>query len=200
MWDRWQAGESTRSIGRRLGRTGASIRALVESTGGVRPALRRRSRRHLSLVEREEISRGVATGESLRSVAARLGRAASTVSRELARNGGRRRYRAHRADREAWQRARRPKLSKLAEHRELRGVVEDKLADWWSPQQVARWLRRTYPENREMQVSHETIYLSLFIQGREPQLPSRCSSKRSTNLPCDLVSSERASAVSHHMA
>jgi IS30 family transposase len=122
--------------------------------------------RHLSFREREEISRGVAAGESLRAVAARLGRAASTVSRELARNGGSGRYRAHRADRKAWQRARRPKLSKLADHLELRAVVEEKLADWWSPQQIARWLRRTYPENREMYVSHETIYLSLFIQGR----------------------------------
>jgi IS30 family transposase len=99
-------------------------------------------------------------------IAARLGRAPSTVSREVVRNGGRHRYRAHRADRVAWRRARRPKPSKLAEHRELRAVVEDKLADWWSPQQVARWLRRTYPENQEMHVSHETIYLSLFIQGR----------------------------------
>ena len=166
VWDRWQAGETTRSIGRRVGRSGASVRAFVESTGGVRPAPRRRSARHLSFREREEISRGVAAGESLRAVAARLGRAASTVSRELARNGGSGRYRAHRADRKAWQRARRPKPSKLADHLELRAVVEEKLADWWSPQQIARWLRRTYPENREMYVSHETIYLSLFIQGR----------------------------------
>jgi len=166
VWDRWQAGETTRSIGRRVGRSGASVRAFVESTGGVRPAPRRRSARHLSFREREEISRGVAAGESLRAVAARLGRAASTVSRELARNGGSGRYRAHRADRKAWQRARGPKPSKLADHLELRAVVEEKLADRWSPQQIARWLRRTYPENREMYVSHETIYLSLFIQGR----------------------------------
>ncbi len=166
VWDRWQAGETTRSIGRQLGRSGASIRAFVESTGGVRPHRRRRAQRHLSLFEREEISRGVAAGESLRMIAARLGRAPSTVSREVVRNGGRHWYRAHRADRVAWRRARRPKPSKLAEHRELRAVVEDKLADWWSPQQVARWLRRTYPENQEMYVSHETIYLSLFIQGR----------------------------------
>ena len=166
VWDRWQAGDTTRSIGRRLGRTGASIRAFVESTGGVRPHPRRRSRRHLSLGEREEISRGIAAGESLRSMAVRLERAPSTVSRELARNGGRRRYRAHRADRVAWKRARRPKPAKLAEHLELRQVVEEKLADLWSPQQIARWLRRAYPENQEMQVSHETIYLSLFIQGR----------------------------------
>ena len=112
VWDRWQAGETTRSIGRQLGRTGASIRAFVESTGGVRPHRRFRAQRHLTVLEREEISRGVAAGEPLRVIAGRLGRAASTVSRELARNGGPGRYRAHRADRVAWQRARRPKSSK----------------------------------------------------------------------------------------
>ena len=108
----------------------------------------------------------MAAGESLRMVAAQLGRAPSTVSRELARNGGRSSYRAHRADRSAIRRARRPKASKLAENPGLRAVVEDKLDQWWSPEQVARWLRRSYPEDQEMQVSHETIYLSLFIQGK----------------------------------
>ena len=98
VWDRRQTGESNRSIGRRLGRSAASIRAFVEASGGVRPAVRHRSVRHLSLVEREEISRGVAAGESLRVLARRLGRAPSTLSREVARNGGRRQYRAHRAD------------------------------------------------------------------------------------------------------
>jgi IS30 family transposase len=117
-------------------------------------------------VEREEISRGVAAGDSLRMVATRLGRAPSTISRELARNGGRHRYRAHHADRAALRRARRPKPSKLAEHRKLRTVVEEKLAEWWSPQQVVLWLKRTYPDDQEMQVSHETIYLSLFVQGK----------------------------------
>ncbi|MCH8130816.1 MAG: IS30 family transposase [Acidobacteria bacterium] len=117
-------------------------------------------------MEREELSRGVAAGDSLRMVATRLGRAPSTISRELARNGGRHRYRAHHADRAAVRRARRPKPSKLAENPELRAVVEEKLAEWWSPQQVARWLRRSYPDNQEMYVSHETIYLSLFVQGK----------------------------------
>ncbi len=97
-------------------------------------------------------------------VATRLGRAVSTISRELARNGGRVGYRAHHADRAAVRRARRPKPSKLAAHRELRGVVEEKLAEWWSPQQVVLWLKRTYPDDQEIQVSHETIYLSLFVQ------------------------------------
>jgi len=166
VWDRWQAGDAYRLIGRDLGRSAGSIRAFVESWGGVRPRVRRRSSGHLSLVEREEISRGVAVGDSLRSIGARIGRAPSTISRELARNGGRDGYRAHRADRAAIRRARRPKPSKLATNPGLRQVVEDLLEEWWSPQQVARWLRRAYPEDQEMWVSHETIYLSLFIQGK----------------------------------
>ncbi|MCH7583315.1 MAG: IS30 family transposase, partial [Acidobacteria bacterium] len=132
VWDRWRAGDAYRLIGRDLGRSAASIRGFVESWGGVRPEPRRRSERHLSLQEREEISRGVAAGDSLRMVAARLGRAPSTISRELARNGGRHRYRAHRADRTAWRRTRRPKPSKLAENPVLRAVVEEKLGEWWS--------------------------------------------------------------------
>ncbi len=166
VWDRWQAGDGYRLIGRDLGRSAASIRAFVESWGGIRPEPRKRSPRHLSLTEREEISRGVAAGDSLRSIGNRLGRAASTVSRELARNGGRPRYRAHHADRAAVRRARRPKPSKLAENPVLRQVVEEKLGEWWSPQQVVLWLKRSYPDNQEMRVSHETIYLSLFVQGK----------------------------------
>jgi IS30 family transposase len=166
VWDRRAAGELNRSIGRSLGRTGASIRALVESTGGVRPAARKRCVQHLTLVEREEISRGLAHNESLCEIAQRLGRAPSTVSREVARNGGRDTYRAHRADRAAFRRARRPKSSKLFDNNMLRGVVAEKLADRWSPQQISGWLRRTYPHNEGMHVSHETIYLTLFIQAR----------------------------------
>ncbi len=166
VWDRWQAGESNRSIGPDLGRSAASIRAFVESWGGVRPPARRRLSCHLKLAEREEISRGVAAGDSLRMMAARLGRAPSTISRELARNGGRSSYRAHRADRTAWRRARRPKPSKLAENPELRGLVEEKLELWWSPRQISRWLCEAYPADEEMRVSHETIYQSLFIQGK----------------------------------
>jgi len=166
VWDRRQAGEPNRSIGRRLGRSAASIRAFVEASGGVRPAVRHRPVRHLSLVEREEISRGVAAGESLRLLARRLGRAPSTLSREVARNGGRHRYRAHRADQAAWQRARRPQDCKLASNPTLRAIVEELLAERWSPQQIAGRLRRTYPDDEEMRVSHETIYLTLFIQAR----------------------------------
>ena len=166
VWDRWQRGEAMRSIARRLGRESSSVRTLIEDTGGVQPVPRRRSPRCLSLIEREEISRGVAAGESLRQIAGRLGRAASTVCRDVARNGGRRRYRALGADRAAWQRARRPKTAKLATNGQLRAVVEDKLAEWWSPQQISGWLGDTYPGVEEMRVSHETIYLSLFVQGK----------------------------------
>jgi IS30 family transposase len=160
------AGELTRSIARRLGRNGSSIRRLFEDAGGVRPAPRRRAERHLTLLEREEISRGVAAGESLRAIASRLGRAASTISREVAGNDGRLWYRAYRADRAAWGRARRPQRCKLATNPKLRAEVEDKLAVRWSPEQISRWLRHTYPEDEAMHVSHETIYLTLFIQAR----------------------------------
>ena len=142
VWDRWEAGDANRLIGRDLGRSAASIRVFVESWGGVRPQPRTRSPRHLSLTEREEISRGVAAGVSLRMVAVRLGRAPSTVSRELAGNGGRHRYRAYHADRGAVRRARRPKPSKLAENPELRAVVEEKLEDWWSPQNALICMRK----------------------------------------------------------
>ncbi len=166
VWDRRQAGEGNRSIGRRLGRSAGSIRAFVESSGGVRPPLRRRSSRHLSLDEREEISRGVASGDSSAVIGSRLGRASSTISRELARNGGRHRYRAHRADREAWRRARRPQSCKLTSAPRLRQAVTEKLELRWSPQQISGWLTDTYPDDQEMRVSHETIYLTLFIQAR----------------------------------
>jgi len=166
VWERWQGGEAMRKIARRLGRESSSVRTLIEDCGGVRPVPRRRHPRHLSFTEREEVSRGVAAGESLRSIAGRLGRAPSTVCREVTRNGGRHRYRAQRADRAALRRARRPKMSKLAHNLSLRELVEEKLAEWWSPQQTAGWLREAYPDDPEMWVSHETIYLSLFVQGK----------------------------------
>jgi IS30 family transposase len=145
VWERRKAGEPTRSIARRLGRNGSSIRRLFEDAGGVSPAPRTRAVRHLSLHEREEISRGVARGESLRVIAGHLRRAPSTVSREVARNDGQLRYRAHRADRAAWQRARRPQRCKLATNPMLRQVVENQLAVRWSPQQISGWLQHTYP-------------------------------------------------------
>ena len=186
VWDRRRAGEANRSIGRRLGRSAGSIRAFVESSGGVRPPVRHRSSGHLSFHEREEISRGVAASEPLAVIAGRLGRAPSTISRELARNGGRGGYRAHRADRAAWQRGRRPQSCKLAANETLRGVVEEQLAIRWSPQQISGWLRHTYPENQEMWVSHETIYLTLFIQARgglKHQLTHHLRTRRATRRP-----------------
>ena len=165
VWDRWHGGESMSSIARGLGRESSSVRTMIEDSGGVRPVPRRRHPRQLSFVEREEISRGMAVGESMRQIACRLGRAPSTVCREVARNGGRGQYRAQRAERAALRAARRPKASKLTENSTLRHMVETKLAAWWSSQQIAGWLRSTYPSDSEMWVSHETIYLSLFVQG-----------------------------------
>ena len=166
MWDRWQKGESLNSIARYFGRSHSSIQGVVARTGGIRPAPRRRSRFALRLAEREEISRGVVAGRSIRSIAALLSRAPSTVSREIRRNGGRHRYRASQADQAARDRARRPKRCKLVEHRALACIVAKKLKRRWSPQQIAGWLKRTYLDEERYQVSHETIYRSLFIQAR----------------------------------
>jgi IS30 family transposase len=166
VWDRWQRGEGLKLIGRVFGRTSSSIFQHLQPHGGIRPAVRRRSRRMLSLADREEISRGVAAGVSLRSVARSLGRAPSTISRELRRNGGQRRYRAAAADKRAWDRALRPKPCKLAMHEELRQLVAARLEDNWSPEQIAGWLKHTYPDDEAYRVSHETIYRSLFVQAR----------------------------------
>ena len=165
-WDRWQKGESLNSIARHFGRSHSSIQGILARTGGIRPAPRRRSRLALTLAEREEISRGVVAGHSIRSIAVSLGRAPSTVSRELNRNGGRRLYRANKADQAAWDRAHRPKTCKLVENRALARVVAQQLKKFWSPEQIAGWLKRTYPDDENYQVSHETIYRSLFIQAR----------------------------------
>jgi len=166
IWRRYGAGASLRSISRRLGRSMGTLRMLVASTGGRQPVVPRRSALRLSLAEREEISRGVVAGDSCRLIAGRLRRAPSTVSREITSNDGRNRYRACRAEQAAWDRARRPKAAKLVRCSQLRKMVEAKLASRWSPQQIAGWLARTYPDDRELQVSHETIYMSLFVQPR----------------------------------
>jgi len=166
MWDRWQKGESLNSIARHFGRSHSSIQGVLARTGGIRPPQRRRSRLALTLSEREEISRGVVAGQSLRSIAATLGRVASTVSREINRNGGRRRYRASKADQSAWDRAHRPKSCKLVENRALARIVASKLQLEWSPDQIAGWLKYVYPDDENFKVSHETIYKSLFIQAR----------------------------------
>jgi IS30 family transposase len=166
MWDRWQKGESLHSIAKHFGRGHSSIQGVIGRTGGIRPLPRRRSRLSLTLAEREEISRGLASGHSLRAIASALGRAPSTLSHELKRNGGRRRYRAHAADQVAWDRALRPKPCKLALNRPLAMTVARLLRERWSPWQIAGRLKREYPHNESCRVSHETIYKTLFIQAR----------------------------------
>ena len=166
MWDRWQKGESLESIAQLFDRHHSSVQRILAETGGIRPAPRRRSRLALTLAEREEISRGLAGCASLRRIAAKLGRSPSTISREVNRNGGLKRYRANTADQVAWDRAHRPKPCKLAENRALARVVASKLQLAWSPEQIAGWLKQTYPNDECYQVSHETIYKSLFIQAR----------------------------------
>jgi DNA-binding CsgD family transcriptional regulator len=164
VWARWRQGQSLRLIARQLGERVPSVRAFVLQTGGVQHHPPRRAQRSLSMAEREEVSRGVAAGQPCRQIAARLGRAPSTGSRELARNGGRGRYRAQAADAAAFRRAQRPKPAKLVTQPRLRAAVEAKLAVRWSPQQVAGWLPLAYPQDPVVRVSGETTYLSLFVQ------------------------------------
>ena len=166
IWRRWKAGESLHEIGRALGKAHGSIRFLLLPRGGIPPAARRRSRRALTLGEREDISRGIASGSSMREIARQLDRAASTVSREITRHGGRPSYRAHEADEQAWKSALRPKPCLLALRSRLREVVASKLILDWSPEQISGWLKMQYPDDPSRRVSHETIYRSLFIQAR----------------------------------
>ncbi len=166
LWDRWQRGESMRSIGRVFGKPSSSIYFQLAPHGGIRPEPRRRSRLALTLSEREEISRGIVAQQSIRSIAKLLGRSPSTVSRELSRNGGYDRYRAALADQRAWDGAHRPKRCKLARYPRLSREVARKLRLNWSPEQIAGWLKRAHPEEESYQVSHETIYRSLFVQAR----------------------------------
>jgi IS30 family transposase len=166
VWRRWKAGQSLHEIGRAFGRNHGAIYFLLSLHGGMVPAARRRSPRTLTMAEREAISRGLATGSSIREIARGLKRAGSTVSREVVRHGGRPLYRATEADRRAWQSALRPKLCRLAIHRKLRKVVASKLILDWSPEQISGWLKNQFPQDPTMHVSHETIYRSLFIQAR----------------------------------
>ena len=166
MWDRWQRGESLHQIARLFDRHHSSVRGILAETGGMRPATRRRSARVLSLAEREEISRGLVAERSIRSMAASLGRAPSTVSREIRRNQPAAGYRANQADQAAWDRARRPKRCKLAVHPVLARRVAKKLRRHWSSEQIAGWLKDRYPDATGSQVSHETIYRTLYIQSR----------------------------------
>ena len=166
MWDRWQKGDSLQQIAQLFDRNHSSVERILAESGGIRPAQRCRSRLALTLAEREEISRAVVAGQSMRSIATSLGRAPSTISREIKRNGDQKTYRATQADQAAWDRAHRPKTCKLVENRALAHIVAGKLQMRWSPEQIAGWLKHTYPDDENDQVSHETIYRSLYIQAR----------------------------------
>ena len=166
MWERWRQGESLQQIAQLFDRGHSSIQGVLAATGGIRPTPRCRSRLALTLAEREEISRGLVAGCSIRSIATHLRRAPSSISREINRNGGQGPYRANHADQATWDRARRPKTCRLVQNRTLAHVVASKLQLQWSPEQIAGWLKRAYPGNEDYQVSHETIYRSLFIQAR----------------------------------
>lgn len=166
MWERWKQGDSLHQIAQLFNRNHSSIQGILTKTGGIRPAQRRRSPLALTLAEREEISRSLAAGHSIRYIAALLSRAPSTISREINRHGGQDGYRASQADQAAWNRAHRPKRCKLAANPELARMVASKLQLQWSPEQIAGWLKQTYPGNEDYQVSHETIYRSLYIQAR----------------------------------
>ena len=186
LWDRWQRGESLKAIGRAFDKPSSSIYFQVAPHGGIRPAPRRRSRLALTLAEREEISRGIAAARSMRLMARLLGHSPSTVSREIKRNGGYDRYRAAEADQNAWSRARRPKRCKLANNPQLRWAVVSKLKLNWSPEQIAGWLKRAYPEDESCRVSHETIYRSLYVQARgvfKKELLHHLRSKRTMRRP-----------------
>ena len=166
MWDRWKKGDSLHDIARLFDRGHSSIQNILRETGGIRPRIRKRSSLSLALSEREVISRGLAMRLSLRAIASQLGRSASTISREINRNGGYDRYRASAADEAAWQRALRPKKCKLVDRPDLVHKLARKLQRQWSPQQIAGWLKRQHPNDERYHVSHETIYKSLFIQAR----------------------------------
>jgi IS30 family transposase len=186
MWSRWKAGHHVREIARAFGRDHGSIRGLLLQQGGIAPAPRTRAVIALTLAEREDISRGIAAGKSGRSIAKRIGRAPSTVCREIGRSGGRIAYRASKADIHAWHMALRPKRCLLALNRKVRNLVAGKLMLQWSPEQISGWLRDEFPGDENMRVSHETIYRSLFIQARgvlKRELIKHLRTKRSMRRP-----------------
>jgi IS30 family transposase len=166
MWERWKRGETLTEIAGALGQWPATIFVLLRGRGGIYEPPHRRSSLSLTLSERETITRGIAAKRSMRSIASELGRSASTVSREVGRNDGRDQYRACEAESRAWARARRPKRCKLAQDGRLRRIVERKLQLDWSPEQISCWLKRSFPDDERLRVSHETLYRSLFIQAR----------------------------------
>lgn len=186
LWHRRRHGESINDISHAIGKVRTSVFGVLKTHGGFPPPLRRHASSALTLAEREEISRGIAAGHSMREIARALQRSPSTVSREIARNSGRRRYRATQADKEAWERSRRPKLCRLAQNGKLRRLVANKLALDWSPEQISGWLRRAYPDDETLHVSHETIYRSIFIQARgvlKKELQQHLRSQRTFRKP-----------------
>lgn len=186
VWTRWRRGEQITDIAKALRRADPSVARELDYTGGIAPRARRRSQRTLSVKEREEISRGLRAEESIRSIARRLGRAASSVSREVRRNGGPQCYRALRADARAWSRARRPKRCVLSSHARLREQVARWLSWLWSPEQISRALVSKYPHDDSMRVSHETIYRTLYIQARgalKKELIAHLRTQRSRRRP-----------------
>jgi IS30 family transposase len=186
VWARWRAGQAVKVLARQMRVNPSTVRDLLHRTGGIRPSPRRRWEVRLSLAEREEISRGLAAGLSLRTIASDLGRAPSTVSREVLGNGGRARYRAAVADKSAWSRAARPKATKLASTPALAALVSAKLELDWSPEQIAGWLHTEFPDDGQMQVSHESIYRSLFVQTRgslRKELTAHLRTGRATRRP-----------------
>jgi IS30 family transposase len=185
-WRRWRAGYSFREISRALQVDHGSIRHVLLLRGGFSPAARTRAVVTLTLAEREDISRGLASSHSVRSIARRLNRAASTVSREIRRHGGRSGYRAHQADLQAWDSAQRPKACLLSLNGKLRRLVTGKLQLEWSPEQISGWLKRHFCDDERMRVSHETIYRSLFIQTRgvlKKELMKHLRTRRSMRRP-----------------
>jgi IS30 family transposase len=200
LWRRYKGGETVLGIARALGQGPNNLYRVLEATGGIAPAQRRRSPTALSFGEREEISRGVAAGNTLRAIASSLNRAVSTVSQEVARNGGRRSYRAAQADCAAWEAARRPKPCLLAMNRRLQRIVAVKLKRDWSPQQIAGWLREQYPCSPEMWVSHETIYRSLFVQARgalKKELIGHLRSQRRFRRPRHVTDGRRGERIAN---
>lgn len=198
VWRLWKLGRPIREIGDGMGRTPSAIRAILEANGGIVPPTRRRSGQSLTLAEREEISRGLAADLSYREISRRLDRPASTVSREVGRNGGRKDYRASHANELTWDRARRPKACALALNPVLRRLVAKKLVLGWSPEQISGWLKLEFPAEESLRVSHETIYRSLFIQARgalNKELCSHLRTRRRMRRPKELVVLPRGGIV-----
>lgn len=198
MWAAWRRGESLRQIGAALHRASPTIHWQIREKGGIAPPIRSRAAHQLTESQREEISRGLVEGVSLRELARRLQKSPSTISREVARNGGRDRYRATKAEAASWARARRPKKCVLSSNTSLRDAVASKLMEDWSPQQIAGWLRDTYENMPAMQVSHETIYRTLFIQARgalRKELTDYLRSKKQIRRTLELAPSRRGQII-----